>query len=100
MTAKPGTRAVSSRIEPYNNIRCHACDGLLTFRARHKHHQIIANVYQDDKWDRVEHWHPDCYQTADQPHGPPTLKKEKYHRDDLREAFAEATTLADHQEKP
>ncbi len=75
MTTKPGTRAVIRRIEPRNNVWCAACDGLLTFRARYKNCQIIANIYKDDKWDRVAHWHPVCYDQAGQPYGEPTFKE-------------------------
>jgi hypothetical protein len=31
--------------------------------------QVIANVYKRSKWDRIEHFHPECYLDAGNPHG-------------------------------
>lgn len=31
--------------------------------------QVICNVYEGDRWDRVEHYHTECYERADEPHG-------------------------------
>lgn len=31
--------------------------------------QIICNVYDGEKWSHVEHFHPDCYAEAGEPHG-------------------------------
>ncbi len=31
--------------------------------------QVIANVYWNGKWERVEHWHLACYLNAGQPYG-------------------------------
>ena len=45
------------------------CDELIKFRARIRDEQVICNVYKDDKWDRVEHYHPECYQEAELPYG-------------------------------
>jgi hypothetical protein len=31
--------------------------------------QVIANVYVDGRWNRVEHFHEECYGEADAPYG-------------------------------
>jgi hypothetical protein len=30
---------------------------------------VIANVYVDGTWDRVEHFHAECYEAAERPYG-------------------------------
>jgi hypothetical protein len=37
--------------------------------ARAQLRQVIANVYVDGTWDRVEHYHADCYLEAREPYG-------------------------------
>jgi hypothetical protein len=32
---------------------------------------VICNVYEKNKWLRVEHYHADCYKAAKQPFGKP-----------------------------
>jgi hypothetical protein len=39
------------------------------FAAKTRRHQVICNVYVKGKWDRVEHYHAECYETAGEPHG-------------------------------
>ena len=39
------------------------------FSAKVKLQQVIANVYVDHVWARVEHYHSECYETAGQPYG-------------------------------
>jgi hypothetical protein len=34
---------------------------------------VIANVYVGNTWDRVEHYHYDCYLEAGQVYGEPSL---------------------------
>jgi hypothetical protein len=34
--------------------------------------QVIANVYVDGVWDRVEHYHAECYDEAGSPYGDAT----------------------------
>jgi hypothetical protein len=41
------------------------------FVARAQLRQVIANVYVEGAWNRVEHFHADCYVEADQPYGDP-----------------------------
>jgi hypothetical protein len=39
------------------------------FAARAQQHQVIANVYVNARWDRVEHFHGECYLDAGEPYG-------------------------------
>jgi hypothetical protein len=39
------------------------------FVARAQLRQVIANVYVNGTWDRVEHYHADCYDRAGEPYG-------------------------------
>jgi hypothetical protein len=66
-----GTRAVSRLVEPGNRARCSGCGLEVTWKAREgrRQRQVIANCYENGKWDRVEWWHTDCYESAGQPHG-------------------------------
>lgn len=68
--AQLGTRAVERPVDPGNSGMCPECLEVVKFRARHKDRQVIANVYVDGKWDRVEQFHADCYTKAGAPHGP------------------------------
>ena len=65
------SRAVARFIEAGNTALCASCGDAVQFRARVKVQQVICNVYVDNKWDRVEHFHRDCYETAGQPYGEP-----------------------------
>lgn len=65
------SRAVVRLIEPGNNAYCAKCDDLLKFRARLRLEQVICNVYVKNKWDRVEHYHPECYEKDGSPYGQP-----------------------------
>jgi hypothetical protein len=40
------------------------------FAARVRRYQVIANVYVNGSWARVEHFHPECYEKAENPYGP------------------------------
>ncbi|HET7487158.1 MAG TPA: hypothetical protein VFJ85_04470 [Acidimicrobiales bacterium] len=44
----------------------------MKFVARAQLRQVIANVYVNGVWDRVEHYHAKCYTEADQPYGAPS----------------------------
>lgn len=75
-TAMPKTivtrsRAVARPIEPGNSANCAHCGAPVKFVARAQLRQVIANVYVDGNWDRVEHFHAECYDEADQPYGEP-----------------------------
>ena len=63
------SRAVSRLVEPGNWVECALCDEVIKFRARERRSQVICNVYVAGKWDRVEHFHSECYETAGEPFG-------------------------------
>lgn len=65
------SRAVVRFIEAGNSAMCASCGVAVQFRARVKTQQVICNVYEDGRWDRVEHFHRDCYDVAGQPFGAP-----------------------------
>ena len=68
-TKKWESRAVSRLVEPGNWAECALCDEIVKFRARERRTQVICNVYVDNRWDRVEHYHTDCYKAAGEPYG-------------------------------
>ena len=63
------SRAVVRPVEAGNSAVCVACDAPVKFAARNKTFQVIANVYKDGVWERVEHYHAECYETAGEPYG-------------------------------
>lgn len=65
------SRAVSRTVDAGNSAYCAVCDELIKFRARIRAEQIICNVYVKNRWDRVEHYHPECYTEAGSPYGEP-----------------------------
>jgi hypothetical protein len=64
------SRAVLRVVDPGNSASCAHCGSQVKFQARAGLRQVIANVYQDGSWARVEHYHADCYAEAGHPHGP------------------------------
>lgn len=50
---------------------CAHCGAPVKFVARAQLKQVIANVYKDGTWDRVEHYHSECYDEASKPYGDP-----------------------------
>ena len=64
------SRAVTRLIEAGNSATCVVCKLPVKFRAKSRLQQVIANVYNDGVWNRVEHYHLDCYENAGQPYGP------------------------------
>lgn len=50
---------------------CPYCQERVKFRARHRDDQVICNVYENGRWQRVEQYHRECYDKAGQPHGEP-----------------------------
>ena len=70
------SRAVIRPIEPGNSALCAHCGAPVKFVARAQLRQVIANVYKDDAWDRVEHFHAPCYEEAGSPYGKPAEKGE------------------------
>ncbi len=65
------SRAVIRSIDAGNSAYCAHCDELIKFRAKVRAQQVICNVYVKGKWDRVEHYHLECYTLADSPFGIP-----------------------------
>jgi hypothetical protein len=71
---KLGTRAVKLRIEPGNVADCLHCGVYIKFNSRlpeSGRRQIVCNIYKKRKWDRVEHYHQDCYDEVGRPYGDP-----------------------------
>lgn len=66
------SRAVERPVEPGNSAMCAHCAAPVKFVARAQLRQVIANVYVDGTWDRVEHYHAECYAEAGQPYGSAT----------------------------
>ena len=64
------SRAVLRRIEPGNMAVCVTCAQPVKFAAKLHKMQVIANVYVDGRWNRVEHFHAECYDAAGEPYGP------------------------------
>jgi hypothetical protein len=66
------SRAVLRLIEPGSSVDCAHCDQRVKFQARVRLQQVICNVYIDGAWDRVEHFHAECYEIAGAPYGEPS----------------------------
>jgi hypothetical protein len=66
---KLSSRAVTRPIEAGNSAMCARCGEQVKFKARDRGYQVIANVYKGGVWDRVEHYHLDCYHAAGDPYG-------------------------------
>jgi hypothetical protein len=65
------SRAVERAIEPGNTAHCASCGSPVKFAAKSQLRQVIANVYEDGSWSRVEHFHAECYRRAGDPYGDP-----------------------------
>jgi hypothetical protein len=65
----PMSRAVVRLVEAGNDAVCGHCLATIKFAARLKERQVIANVYVNGRWDRVEHYHEACYGQAGEPYG-------------------------------
>ncbi len=63
------SRAVTRLIEPGNAASCAHCGEAVKFTAKTQRQQVIANVYVNGRWDRVEHFHSECYDEAGRPYG-------------------------------
>ena len=63
------SRAVLRPVEAGNAAVCVTCGAPVKFAAKIKSFQVIANVYTDGTWDRVEHYHADCYEQSGCPYG-------------------------------
>lgn len=67
------SRAVLRRVEAGNSASCASCSEPVKFAAKAQRQQVIANVYTEGKWDRVEHFHAECYEAAEGPYGEPAV---------------------------
>lgn len=65
-----GSRAVERRVEPGLDAECAGCGERMKFSARKRQTQVICNVYVEAMWNRVEHFHPECYERMGRPYGP------------------------------
>jgi hypothetical protein len=63
------SRAVTRPVEAGSSVKCAGCGTPVKFTAKARLTQVIANVYIDGVWRRVEHYHADCYEQAGQPYG-------------------------------
>ena len=63
------SRAVIRDVEAGSSVDCALCGERVKFQAKMRNRQVICNVYEDGKWNRVEHFHAECYANADNPHG-------------------------------
>jgi hypothetical protein len=63
------SRAVIRTIEAGNSAVCTWCGEPVKFKAKLRLLQVIANVYVDGAWNRVEHFHHTCYDDAGRPYG-------------------------------
>lgn len=61
-------------IEAGNTAMCATCGDPVKFVARAQLRQVIANVYEEGTWKRVEHFHAECYDKAGEPYGVPAEK--------------------------
>jgi hypothetical protein len=68
---KWSSRAVLRLIEPGSSVDCAQCGQRVKFQARLRLQQVICNVYLKNEWDRVEHFHAECYDEAGAPYGEP-----------------------------
>lgn len=66
---KFGSRAVARPIEAGSSASCAGCGNPVKFSAKIKQLQVIANVYVNGMWNRVEHYHAECYDDAGEPYG-------------------------------
>ncbi|MGH9101781.1 MAG: hypothetical protein ACRDYD_02180 [Acidimicrobiales bacterium] len=64
------SRAVLRTVDAGSSTTCALCGQRVKFAARAQLRQVIANVYVDGTWDRVEHFHAECYEESGQPYGP------------------------------
>lgn len=60
-------------VEAGSDAVCTYCGVQVKFTARLKGRKIIANVYVDGRWDRVEQFHEGCYERSGEPYGPANL---------------------------
>lgn len=75
LKVKAESRAVVRDIEAGSSERCASCKERITFRSKHRAFQVIANVYVRKIWNRVEHFHLECYEKDGSPYGEALIEK-------------------------
>jgi hypothetical protein len=66
---RPESRAALRSVEAGNYVDCARCGERVKFQAKARKQQVICNVYVDGRWNRVEHYHAECYEEAGAPYG-------------------------------
>lgn len=87
------SRAVTRLIGPGCDADCPHCEAPVKFMARVRATQVICNVYEDGRWDRVEHFHSPCYEDAGSPYGDPDTSKLRYSSRGLAETPPEVEVV-------
>lgn len=64
------TRNVRRAVRPGSTGLCALCDEEIVWKAMKPAAKIISNVYDGDRWDRVEQRHEACWETGGRPYGP------------------------------
>ena len=64
------SRAVFRLIEAGSAVTCEDCGEHIKFKAKIRAKQVICNVYTKGVWQRVEHYHDECYTRTGEPYGP------------------------------
>jgi hypothetical protein len=67
------SRAALRLVEAGSSVNCAFCGERIKYSAKERQVQVIANVYVDGAWDRVEHYHDHCYHSAGNPYGDATV---------------------------
>jgi len=63
------SRAVIRDVEAGSAVDCAHCGERVKFQAKMRNRQVICNVYIKGAWSHVEHFHADCYDSAERPFG-------------------------------
>lgn len=68
------SRAVLRPVYAGNEGRCAHCVERIKFNTKNRRQlQAICNIYKEGRWERVDHYHADCYVTAGEPYGKAAL---------------------------
>ncbi len=65
------SRAALRLVEAGSAVECLHCGERVKFQAKLRNMQVICNIYTKGVWERVDHYHSECYDLADQPYGVP-----------------------------
>lgn len=64
-----GTRVVERPAVGGQMQTCDHCGEKIKFVARLRKKILYANIYEGDRWDRLEYFHPACYLKMGAPYG-------------------------------